>query len=201
MEEKDYSNLFTLLVKKFNLHKKQSSTDVFIKKGEITALGKILSILEALIKSKYIEKQRLTKTYKDDETSLKKYKIDEFGSKFTPDIYSVYQYIKTTLIQEKGELTEINAVERVFDKLDLNLENSLRDLDLLNVITESRNNPNSTIGSRTSEGICSMTRPGRNKFPCNEVIVPGTVYCKEHLKQFKPDVYFDIFDKEGENVS
>lgn len=196
MTEQEYDKLFNLMVKKFDLHKKQSTTDVFIKKGEISAIQKIINLTESQIKSKFLEKQRKLKSYKDDETSMKKFNIDTFGTKECKDIFGVYQYTKATLSRERAELSELEAIERVFDRLDLNLDESIRDIDLINTIKENKNNVSKDVEVRMQSGKCALKRPGRVKFPCNEPLVEGEKYCKEHLKQFNPERYYEIFETE-----
>ena len=195
MEEKDYNKLFSLLVKKFDLHKKQSTTDIFIKKGEISALNTIIKTLEAQIKSKYINKQRKLKSFKNDENSMKKFDIHSFGPKHSKEIYAVLQLIKGKLSKEQGLMNETVALEKLFDVLDSNLEKSLRELDMFKFIDERKNNNSKDIEVRMTTGKCALKRPGRVKFPCDNDLVPGEKYCKEHLKLFNPERYYDLYEE------
>lgn len=190
MEEKEYNKLFSLMVKKFDLHKKQTSTDVFIKRGEIAALNKIKLVIESQIKTDYLEIKRKLEDYIDDETSMIDFDINskEITEK---ELYNTYQYIINSINKEKIKLTELSSLEKVFDILDKNLEDSLKDLDLLGKIEKNKTNIPKDIEARIKTNKCSFKRPGRVKFPCNEELVPGEKYCKEHLKQFNPEIYFD----------
>ena len=47
---------------------------------------------------------------------------------------------------------------------------------------------------RLKTNKCALKRPGKVKFPCDGEIIKGEKYCKEHLKQFKPDKYYEIFE-------
>ena len=197
MEEKDYNKLFSLLVKKFDLHKKQSTTDIFIKKGEISALGKIATILENQIKGKFLEQQRKLKSYKDDETSMKKFDIHSFGPKNTNEIYSVLQITNANISKEKTLMNQTIALEKLFEILDGNIEQSLRELDMYKIIEDNKSNVPKDVEIRMGTGKCALKRPGRTKFPCDNELVPGEKYCEEHLKQFNPEKYYELFeDKE-----
>jgi len=198
IQEKDYNKLFSLLVKKFDLHKKQSSADVFIKKGEISALNKIITILETQIKGKFLDKQRKLKSYKDDETAMKKFNINVFGPKNAPEIYSVYQLTKSNIAKEEASMNETVALEKLFELLDNNLTESLKELDLFKVMEEGKTNVAKDVELRMNTGKCALKRPGRVKFPCNNELVQGEKYCKEHLKQFNPERYYDLFEESKE---
>jgi hypothetical protein len=195
LEEKDYNKLFSLLVKKFDLHKKQSTTDIFIKKGEISALGKIATILENQIKGKYLEKQRKLKSYKDDETSMKKFDLHSFGSKNAKEVYTVLQLTNANIAKEKSLMNQTVALEKLFEILDGNVEQSLRELDMYKVIEENKSNLPKDVEIRMGTGKCALKRPGRVKFPCDNELVPGEKYCKEHLKQFNPERYYELFEE------
>jgi len=192
--QKNYENLFKLMIKKFDLFKKQSTTDSLIKKGEINAINKMTNIIETQIKALYLAKEEKKKSFKDSETSLKKFNINEFGPKYAKELYSALSFSKSTLTKNKAELNHFMAVEKLFELLDNNLESSLSDLDLLSAMEKSREKPSKDIEVRMETGKCALKRPGRIKFPCEKDLVPGEKYCKEHLKQFHPDRYFDIFE-------
>ena len=68
MTENQYNKLFTLMTKKFDLFKKQTTADVYISKGEIQAIDKSIKVIQAQIKGQYLEKQRKLKSYKDDNS-------------------------------------------------------------------------------------------------------------------------------------
>lgn len=197
--KEDYNKLFSLMVKKFDLHKKQSTTDIFISKGEISALNKIYIILENQIKGAFLEKQRKLKSYKDDKTSLKKFDLHTFGSKHSPGIYSVLQITKSKISKENTLMNQTIALEKLFEILDSDVEQSLREMDLYKVMEDNRSNLPKDVEMRISTGKCALKRPGRIKFPCDNELVPGEKYCKEHLKQFNPERYFDLFEENEEN--
>jgi hypothetical protein len=79
----------------------------------------------------------------------------------------------------------------VLEKLDSDLENNLRSLDLLDRL--SNKEVPKDIEIRISSGKCALKRPGKVKFPCENEILEGEQYCKEHLKEFKPERYIELF--------
>lgn len=193
MTEQTVEKMFELMVKKFDLHKKQSTTDTLIKKGEIQSINKLIALFETQIKAKYIESQRKLKSFKSDEISMSKFSMDIHGVKY-PDLYNTYQYLKVSKTKEINLYSELTAKEKLFEILDKNLEDSLRDLDLLE--TMSKKELAQDVQIRIDTGKCALKRPGRIKFPCDSELVQGEKYCKEHLKQFHPERYFELFDKE-----
>ena len=193
MTDNTVNKMFELMVKKFDLHKKQSTTDVFIKKGEINSINKLITLFEMQIKAKFLEAQRKLKSYKSDEVSMAKFSMDIHGPKY-PDLFNTYLYLKVSKTKEINVYSELTAKEKLFEILDKNLEESLRELDLLEIMSNKKIAQDVQI--RLNTGKCAMKRPGRVKFPCDEELVEGEKYCKEHLKQFHPERYFEIFDVE-----
>jgi hypothetical protein len=182
--------LMELMVRSFNLYKKQSTAEALIKKGELISYERTKSILENQIKIQFLEKERSKKNYKDDETSMKKFNIDDFKES---SIYISLQYINSSIFRIKNELLKAEAIENVIDKLDNDLENNLRSLDLLDKLSNKETSKDIEI--RLSSRKCALKRPGKVKFPCDNELVTGEQYCKEHLKQFKPERYIELFEK------
>lgn len=187
------NNILSILVKKINLNKKQTESEVLIQKGSIVALERMILLLENEILIRYINKEKNSKSFKDEETSLKKYNLDEVGDKVAPETYSVLLSTKLMLEKERSVLIDKIALENLFLKLDDNLENTLVELDLLDFL-ESKSSVSKDVEIRMGTGLCALKRPGRVKFPCNDNIVEGEKYCKEHLKMFTPEKYFEKFD-------
>lgn len=180
-----------LMIKSFNLYKKQSTAESLIKKGELISYERTKNILENQLKIKFLEKERTKKSYKDDETSMKKFDVNDFKGS---ELFNTLQYINVTITKLKNELLKAEAIEAVIERLDSDLENNLRSLDLLDRL--SNKEIPKDIEARLSTGKCALKRPGRNKFPCDNPVLEGEQYCKDHLREFKPERYIELFGEE-----
>jgi len=112
-------------------------------------------------------------------------------------IKSILESIKDDKIKElaesklnklNDELIELKAIEKVFLKLDQDIENSLNSMDILNELKENREHSKDVL-ARLNENKCCMKKPGILKFPCNNEIVKGSKYCLEHLQKYDKVLY------------
>jgi len=196
--KEDYEHLIKKQILSFNLHKNQSYVDRLMKEGEIKGLSKLKNYYKNVIEAKYLQKQEKLKSFKDKETSMKKFDIAKEGPKIAKEIYSVYRQCDVSLSRLKEELCVLKALEKLFIQLDRDVEDALTSIDILDRLKENKGKYSPDVQARVDAGKCALKRPGgKKKFPCDNSIVPGTKYCKEHLKKYEPIMYADIFP-EGE---
>jgi len=199
-DKENYENLIKKQILSFDLHKNQSYVDRLMKEGEIKGLLKLQKFYRNTIEAKYLIKQEKLKSFKSIEASMKKFDIEKDGPKVAKEIYFAYKQLLVVIHRLRDELCILKATEKIFADLDRDVENTLTSLDILSELKEVREvkkySPDVQI--RVDNNLCALKRPGgKKKFVCNNEIVPGTKYCKEHLKKYEPIIYTDIFP-EGE---
>jgi hypothetical protein len=112
------------------------------------------------------------------------------------DIKKSYNTIKKLLDKSIEELNYLKGSEYVFNKLNEDIENNLTSLDILEKI-KFKKEYSKDIQVRIDNGKCALKRPGgKKKFMCDDEVVKGTKYCKEHLKKYEPIKYTEIFPKD-----
>ena len=95
--------------------------------------------------------------------------------------------IKNLLEDVKQELNYIKAKEDLLNRMNKNLDETLKTLDF----DMSPPKYPKDVQTRIDKGLCSLKRPGKGGFICNNTIIPDTKYCKEHLQQFDKITYLE----------
>ena len=195
--ETDYEKLLKKQILAFDLHKNQSYVNRLLKEGEIKGYIKLQAFYKTVLEARYIQKEETKKSFKDIETSMKKFKIDIDGPKISSDIYRFYQMLTNNLKTSRDDLAVLKATESIFLDLSIDVENSLTSLDILEKIASNKGRYSNDVQARIDSGFCGLKRPGgTKKFNCDGEVVEGTKYCKEHLKQHDPIAYTDIFPED-----
>lgn len=193
--EEDYNHIIKYMIKSYDLYKKQSKTESLIQEGKLKALEDMRQVIVQGVKSRYLEKERKRKTYKDDESVMAKFDISKIGPQYN-EMYTIYTFLEGSINKERAELTILQASERLLERMDSELENALTEMSL----AEEVRNRDATvypldIKVRVDNNLCGLKRPGGKKlFPCDGAIVAGTKYCQEHLKMYEPVKYSEIFE-------
>jgi len=198
-QKENLDKVFEKLVLGYELQKNQSYVDRIMAEGELSVLVKLKKYYEILMESKFLAKERKSKNFKDDETSLKKWDVNKQGKKITPETYSLYKDLENEIIKAKEKICIKKSLEELFNKMNKNLEETLFSTDLLNDLIEAKKNKKYPVDVqlRIDSGKCALKRPGSaKKFSCDNEVVEGTKYCKEHLKKYDPITYTDIFPNE-----
>lgn len=193
--EEDYNKIIKYMIKSYDLFKKQSKGDSLIQEGKVSALEDMKRVIIYGIKSRFLDKERKKKTFKSDEKAMEKFSIDKIGPQFK-ELYTIYTFLTGSITKEREELVVLQATERLMERMDSELENSLVELSMLE---EARNRADNIypidVKVRIDNNLCGLKRPGGKKpFPCDSQPVEGTKYCKEHLKKYEPLKYAEMFE-------
>lgn len=193
--ETDYDMVLKYLIKSYDLYKKQSKADSLMQEGKVSALEDMRQLVLGGIKSRYLEKERKRKAFKDDETAMGKFSIEKIGPSYK-ELYTIYTLLDGQINKERDELVILKATERLMERMDSELENSLVELSMLEEVRSRATTVYPLdVKVRLDANLCGLKRPGGRKvFPCDEPPVEGTKYCKEHLKMHEPVLYSELFD-------
>jgi len=190
---------FDLLLKKqilaFDLRKKQTYLDRVMKEGEIKGYTSLIQLYKSVLEAKYLVQEEKKKSFKSVEASMKKFDLAKFGKKSEKELYNIYSTLVSKEAQAKNELCILKGTEQVFNVLNKDLYYSLTSMDILERL-KTKEYPKD-VELRINSGKCALKRPGgKQKFSCDNEIVEGTKYCKEHLMKYEPVLYTDIFPEE-----
>jgi len=194
----DYDKLLEKQILAFDLHKNQSYVERLMKEGEIKGYTDLLHLYKSVMEAKYLQAKEKLKSFKGIENAMKKFNIDTDGPKYSKDIHKFYRLLNSKIKTARNELNIMKATENIFNLLSNDVENSLTSLDILNTVKENKRKYSPDVQLRVDSGKCALKRPGgKKKFSCDCKVILGAKYCKEHLKQYSPLDYTDIFP-EGE---
>lgn len=102
---------------------------------------------------------------------------------------------KIQIAQE--ELVILKAQENILNLMNKDLEDNLGTLDIASLIKENKSKYPIDITERIKTGKCALKRPGKGDFICDNPIVKGSKYCKEHNYKYNKITYTDLVNPDG----
>jgi len=158
------------MIMMYDLHKKQAYVDRLMKEGEIQGYEKIL---------------RLHSEHSDHS---------DHGDLAEGTIINL---LKLKITTAKDDLSILKAKENILDIMNEDLQNILMTMDIDGFLPRAKYPVD--VQDRLNAGLCALKRPGQGKagFICDNAVIPGSKYCKEHLKKYDPITYADVYPDEG----
>jgi len=143
-------------------------------------------------KQAYVEKLR-------KEGEIQGYhKLLQFIEGDSIEVQKLKAKINSDLIQAKEELSVLKAEEKIFNKLDQDLERNLLTLDIAEELEQSKSVFPKDVTARIENSKCGLKRPGKG-FICEASVVLGEKYCERHLQQYDKVKYLELFGEENGN--
>jgi len=100
--------------------------------------------------------------------------------------------LETKILKAREELSILKAKEEILNEMNKNLEEILSTMDIQEILSNKNKFPED-VKSRIETGKCALKRPGKGGFVCDNEVITGTKYCKEHLKKYEKLTYADLF--------
>jgi len=161
----------------------KTQTDNILKKMVLSyELHKNQTYVERLLKEGEINGyKKILHTYEssDDQESLKE----------------IYTILNTRIRKAQEELVILKAQEEILNKMNSDLENNLISLDINSLLEKTKTKYSPDVQKRINKGLCGLKRPGKGGFVCENEVIQGSKYCKEHLKKYDKIRYTDLIDE------
>jgi hypothetical protein len=185
-------NFFKIFIKNYDIKYTQQLLLYHEKIGELKSTESITTNVLNEIKKKFVEIESKKKTFKSKEITLTKFNIDKLPKSLL-SLKEIYDFYRVNTSTYKKDLVQIKANINLLDTMNSSIDESALSTD---IIEELNQTVNPLLQKRLDDKVCGFRRPGRNPFPCDGELVEGTIYCKDHLKEYEPLKYVDIFKED-----